>query len=581
MARMIPPVITHEMVEKYKVPHSELKVFRALGELPDEYVCIWNVPWARLETHYEVGEIDFIILHPRFPLTVMEVKGGQLTCEHGRWYRFLRNEGMVEMDSPVHQAYRNRKALLDRFMNISGFPRDGRVPTAAIVALTDTSRASLVGLPETNKFVMTVEDFANFKENLERVMMIPEPNLNPNSSGINKGRVDFLYRYFSRVPALQIPLRSLMELDNATLERLSTDHYLTIDQLDAVQKVVINGGAGTGKTVLAVQKALREAQEGRSTLLLCFNKLLAEDLARRVEFQPKSVSSLVRVCNFHALCESVCAAGKVLPERTAMNDGDYYSALVEAAESVVTGSGESSIKFDSIVVDEGQDFRGRWWDILEFVRSGHPEGHFWIFKDDFQNVQRGEISNRDDFFPFRLLRNFRNSHSVFKLLQNSRLNRFVEGTIAVGPGGAACNLVAVSNAAELKQKLGIQLKKLIDTEMVPRENIVVLTGATLDGPSSRSALKDVQDLAGVALTRDKNSVQKKVLVETVRRYKGLENKYVILVEIDADDPEKFEENEKLIYVGASRAVSALTILAKAETLKRLGFADREAEQKSA
>ena len=574
MARMIPNAITNDMIEKYKVPDSELKVFRALSQLPDDYVCIWNVVWGRQDVHYVVGEIDFIVLHPKFPMTVLEVKGGQLSCQHGRWQRWVKGE-QQNMASPVNQAFDNRKALLNRLQNLAGFPKDGFIPTAAIVVLTNTSRESLQGLPESNKFILTAESFANFQENLERVMAIPEVNLNPNSSGINKGRVDFLYKYFSRIPSLQVPLRSLMELDNATLERLSIDHYLTIDQLDDEKKVIINGGAGTGKTVLAVQKAIREAQEGRNTLLLCFNRLLADDLKSRVSSLPKNMSELIRVCNFHSLCEDICLAEGSLPNRRTMNDTEYYNAVVESAESVVTGSSESKVKFDSIVVDEGQDFKARWWDILEFVRRNHPNGHFWIFKDDFQNVQQGEIPFRDDFFSFRLLRNFRNSQSVFKLIRQSRLNRFVEGALAVGPTGASCSVIAYMDVDDLKRKIGAKLKQLIETEKVDRENIVILTGATLDGNSARSVLRELTELSGIPLTRDKSTTEKKVLVETVRRYKGLENKYVILVEIDVNDPEKHEENEKLVYVGASRAVSALTIFAKTETLQRLGLAEQE------
>jgi hypothetical protein len=574
MARMIPHAITADMVEKFKVPDSELRVFRALSELPDDYVCIWNVVWGRQETVYEVGEIDFIVLHPKFPLTVLEVKGGQLTCQHGRWQRWVKGEHQ-NMTSPVNQVFENRKALLNRLQNIGGFPKDGFIPTAAVVVLTNTSRESLLGLPESNKFVLTAESFSNFRENLERVMAIPEANLNPHSSGINKGRVDFLYKYFSRLPSMQVPLRSLMELDNAALERLSVDHYLTIDQLDDEQKVVINGGAGTGKTVLAVQKAVREAQDGRKTLLLCFNRLLAEDLKSRISAHPKTVSEFIHVCNFHSLCEDICSSDGQLPQRKAMNDTEYYNAVVETAESVVTGTTESKIKFDSIIVDEGQDFKGRWWDILEFVRNANPEGHFWIFKDDFQNVQQGDVSLREDFFSFRLLRNFRNSQSVFKLIRQSRLNRFVEDALAVGPAGAGCSVIPVLDTEDLKKKVGASLKRLTETEQIARENIVILTGATLDGPTARSALKDVNELAGIPLTRDKNAVQKKVLVETVRKYKGLENKYVILVEVDVNEPEKFDENEKLVYVGASRAVSALTIFARAETLQRLGFSSSE------
>jgi hypothetical protein len=82
---MIPHNITPEMRVKYKVPDSEIRVFEELSKLSDEYVCVWSVPWADNELRHRTGEVDFLIIHPKFPLTVLEVKGGAWQVEQAHW----------------------------------------------------------------------------------------------------------------------------------------------------------------------------------------------------------------------------------------------------------------------------------------------------------------------------------------------------------------------------------------------------------------------------------------------------------------------------------------------------------------
>ena len=62
MANMIPAVITPELIEKYKVPSSELRVFEELRQLPDEFTCVWSVPWADPGQTLRSGEADFLIV---------------------------------------------------------------------------------------------------------------------------------------------------------------------------------------------------------------------------------------------------------------------------------------------------------------------------------------------------------------------------------------------------------------------------------------------------------------------------------------------------------------------------------------
>lgn len=578
MARMIPHTISPDMRTKYKVPDSEIRVFEELSKLPDEYVCVWSVPWADNELRHRTGEVDFLIIHPKFPLTVLEVKGGKLSCQHGKWSRLIGANPEVA-DSPIDQAYKNREVLVQKILRMPGIQSKDFMPSAAVVVLTDTSRASLVGDPAFYHFVLTIEDFGNFRERLEKTMATPTQNLNRFGTGIGQTRVDFLQKMFSVIPSFQVPLRSLMELDNALIERLSVDHYLTLNQLAAEKKVMINGGAGTGKTVLAVQKAIREAQAGRKTLLVCYNEILAASLAKQVATCTTQIKNNLVALTYHQLCKEICKTTNEIPAGEKEKPTEYFSELEFNAEYIALHEENAQRKFDSIVVDEGQDFKESWWNVLEVMQTENPEGHFWIFKDDFQNVQHGGNFPLQGFFNFHLLKNFRNSREVFKLIKNSKLSRFIDGTVAVGPSGAECQVIAALSPDDLRNKLAAKIKKLIEVEKIPASEIVILTGKSLE--NRENILCGQTRLNGIPLTRSPQAGKSEVMVETVRKYKGLENKFVLLLEVDESDEAKFERNEQLVYVGASRAMTALTIFARQATLERLGFLELDPIQQTA
>ena len=68
--------------------------------------------------------------------------------------------------------------------------------------------------------------------------------------------------------------------DDRELLRLTEQQFAVLDRLRRQRRVSISGGAGTGKTVLALEKARRLAREGSGVLLTCFNRPLADNLRR-------------------------------------------------------------------------------------------------------------------------------------------------------------------------------------------------------------------------------------------------------------------------------------------------------------
>lgn len=568
MALMIPAAITSAMIEKYSIPTSELKVFEELKRLPDEYTCVWSVPWADPEHTRRSGEADFLVIHPQFPLTIIEVKGGKISSNLGRWSR-LTKFGIQLAESPIDQAHKSREALVRKFAKMRGFPESKFIPNAAIVILTDASRSSLIGEQGYYSFVMTVEDFPSFRVSLEETMRIPTDKLNRYNQGIGKANAAFITKFFSAQPCYQVPMRSLIDLDRDNLARISREHYITNNQLELEKKVVIRGRAGTGKTVLAIQKAVREAQLGRTTLLICFNEILASTLNCQVKEYGTVVQRNLKCVSYHHLCREICSQAGELPAGEKERPKEFFEELEVTAECIVLHESRISGQYETIIVDEGQDFKDSWWSLLEALIKKDSRGFFWIFMDESQNLQqRGEFP-LDGFFKFKLLRNFRNSRTVFEFINRSELGKYFDEILPMGPAGTECCIVSIRTPEQMRSKLKALVSRLIQIDGLKPNEIVILSGKSLDNRDH--CLFGETSLDDYAIGRSSSPAKGEIMLETIRRYKGLESKYVMLIEIDEKDPLKHETTDKLVYVGATRAVSGLAVFANSSTLIRLGW----------
>src|SRR5690606_6411963 len=119
----------------------------------------------------------------------------------------------------------------------------------------------------------------------------------------------------------------------------------------------IEGCAGSGKTMLALEKARQLAGQGFDVLLLCFNAPLAEYLYERA---PEGVS----VFHFHGLCKHLAKEAGI-GYRAHRSEEEYYNEVLP--NMLLDAIDELGPQYDALIVDEGQDFRDTWWEILAFL----------------------------------------------------------------------------------------------------------------------------------------------------------------------------------------------------------------------
>ena len=159
-----------------------------------------------------------------------------------------------------------------------------------------------------------------------------------------------------------------------------------LDLLQRQRRVLIAGGAGTGKTIIAREKAIRLSSEGMKTLLLCYNRPLADHIREQCQ-----ASLNLDVATFHQLCDKwIRRAQKEIGTnflQKANRDypkADKYDQLMPLALSnAVDALGP---KYDAIIVDEAQDFGDDYWLPIEMLLNKLDDGLLYIFLDENQDI---------------------------------------------------------------------------------------------------------------------------------------------------------------------------------------------------
>jgi hypothetical protein len=142
--------------------------------------------------------------------------------------------------------------------------------------------------------------------------------------------------------------------------------------------------------------------------------------------------------------------------------------------------------------------------------------------------------------------NWRNTRPIHDLV----CRFYTGGPLAgMGPNGPAVEFVQVESRAMLRATLGRVLHKLCrDNQIAPRD-IVVLASRYLDSAA-------VVGRVGSFVVELEPTSEGQVRISSIHRFKGLDAKVVVLIDVDPQRPDYGE----LMYVGCSRARSYLVVL---------------------
>ena len=580
MARMIP---LH--IPPLNPSRAEQRLFRTFEtECPADWIVLHSLDLARRE-HTRFGEADFVALVPGHGIVCVEAKTYLQRTGQGMW-KFAPDAPATEKN-PFSQANRAKYRVLE-WLGEHGMPdllgaSVVVVPGMEVAVRGDPSAKSQIEwaphqlIDRSRLNAQSLETLLCDALTAERSMMTHKPG------ALTRSQAETAVRLLrAEVESYESP-RARLERQVEEARIYTDEQYRVIDQLGDNPRLLVDGLAGTGKTLLAIESARRAVGQGRRVLLLCFNRLLAEWLATQT-------APLGDRCVTSALHEhlQVVAGDTEVPQSDAGGDAassEVVSAywnreLPMAALDVLTSDvAPSAMLFDEIIVDEAQDVigNGTYLDVLDAsLAQGLAAGRWRLFGDFGRQAIFGALDEE----PRRAFeRRLGYEPPLVSLRENCRNTpRVAHLADAVAGDGEGASQVSYREIRrdddghdpiirfytdEIDQRAQlIEVLEQLHAEGFRGSEIVVLSrrGYTncaacgIDTQPWKDCLRPFEE-ADEGMTR----------FCSIYKFKGLEAPAIVVTDIDP--PEEWPEwnvdgdVRSLIYVGATRSISRLALLA--------------------
>ena len=529
MAELFPPDAPAE-------PPSERKVHQALANLGPGWKVFPSVSWQSVaDGRPGDGEADFVVVHPGRGLLVVEVKGGGISVEKGRWWSTDRTNVHHEIKNPFLQAVRSKHALV-KYLRSVGL---GGIRAGHVVWFPDLKGVHGLGPAAPSELILDRESLSEPATAMDKAFVhweLATPIAPPSLAALTQ--------HLAPTTTFRPLMRDVVEEVNKALETLTLQQIGVLRGIRRNRRALIYGGAGTGKTVLAVAQARALAAAGFRTLLTCYNSPLGKRLAADLADQPT-----ITAASFHSLCHSQARrAGFTLPSNppAVWWDIDLPNLLPDAALA-------NGTSFDAVVVDEGQDFPPNWFAALSLLLGDEASSPTYVFADVQQAIYVNGWGPPFEGAAFDLELNCRNSGPIADVV-----GRVFDDEVAVlRAEGPAVELIEAETDAQAQKGVLSAVGRLLTVEKLRRDQLVVLSPErsfvdALRSPTSRGRFGGIEETASIT-------------AETVHRFKGLEADGVVLHVPSISDLHA----RRLAYIGASRARAHLTLVGPERVLNGL------------
>jgi len=568
MTTMIPELSEAQLNELSS--QAEAKVYRALRDkLPQDYVVFFQVGWIlrREEEQAKDGETDFLVCHPDHGYLCIEVKGGGVgfDASTGDWFSVDRHQQKHSIKNPISQALKAKYSIRSK---LSEHPRWrdlnlGNVLRGHTVFFPDVGDTNVLSRPDMPSALIgsarSLQDPKSWVEGVFAYWGNDAGSFTP----IGRRGIDVVRQIFARSFVVAPLVSSRLADQEARRLELTKDQMRVLDFLRSHRRAAVSGGAGTGKTVLALEKARRLASEGFKTLLTCYNRQLADHLSSMC-----AGTSNLDVMSFHQLCyrqvekanhvsgRDLVAEAKVTYPGKELYDVQLPNAFAYSLEVLPD-------RYDAIVCDEGQDFREEFWVPLELLLLDYESAPLYVFYDDNQNIyaRAGTFPILEE--PFTLTNNCRNTAPI-----HVAAYKHYKGTQVLPPDIEGDDVVfEVSPGRESQAaKINARIVELIARQGVSPGDITVLIADAQRKRDYYAALVQLPLPKPAIWLEEGVRSENTVLVDTIQRFKGLESPVVIIWGLDTINVNR---NEELIYVGMTRAKSILILVATSAVISKL------------
>jgi hypothetical protein len=521
---------------------AERDFYKACQSLSDDYTVLYSMKFRHNNednTKRLLKEADFVILHKNKGFIVIEVKFGEITYQDGKWFWSKQNSQLKELrKNPIWQASSAKHDILNLYKEKYD---NNYVPVIADYAISFPTSRQIKGdlPPEINRSqILLYDDLFNLEEKIKAMFKTKRPYS-------SKKTMDRIIDFLSPIFNIYSQLEDKIQIFNDTAEKILTEQQQHILSGILEKRVLFLGGAGTGKTYVAIEKARQLAKAGKKVLLTCYTKKLPKMLMHVddsnivcVHFHDFLYKWLINQ-NYQDHLNAfykACKNNKELEE--------YFNTFLPETFVDVLVNLDNPPLFDAIIVDEGQDFKQDWIQTLELLIK--DEGEFFIFADHRQNIFKRDMDfNNFKMYKQGLTLNFRNTRQI-----HEKINQLINDKHYTHHNRLTINepvqLYKWKNNNDQMKLIKREVNRLISQGISPNK-IVILS----PNQKKYSSLRNVDRIGPYPIEKiTEDRPQKGIRFDTIRSFKGLESDIVFLIDIREDDRLCNTED---IYVGVSRA----------------------------
>ncbi|MEL5308457.1 nuclease-related domain-containing DEAD/DEAH box helicase [Serratia nevei] len=537
-------------------PPGEIDLYRKLESARCNWTVIHSLDLAP-SNHNRRTELDFVIVIPDVGILCIEVKSHrEIGFDGDHWYP----ESITK--SPFRQAedarYALRRRLVERLAIFSQVP---------VIHCCVFPRADFTVPPNLSVSPYEVMDRYRFDacktgdalcEALKTMalrLINADPTITLMKAPLSGPQVEDFVSFCFPIRTRRPEKITEICYREEELEKLLRDQQYPVLRLtDYNPRVLVEGGAGTGKSLIGLGVARLKAAQGLRVGYLCFNRLIGQWAASQLEEEHNPL-----LVGGSALSVLMSLTGVSVPENP---DDDFWSGVaLEVQDRLTDPSCAHDAQFDYLVIDEAQDILGRpdLFDCLRLLIDGDLDGGRFLMLGDFRNqvltrataLEVPLATVRKNSARWVLTENCRNYKTIgqFALKLSQADSDTYSGYLRQGGSLNAWNLELYKDAADQIRKIMICIDSALASGF--REaDITVLSF----GSERRSVLPLLREACNRAFVAAGNSSTKGIRYSTVPAYKGLENKVIIITDVIPSD-RGFDRSR--FYTGITRAQERL------------------------
>lgn len=509
-------------ISQYSPTDSEQLVYYELKQqLPDSYEVFYSVSWTYTKNgRREKSEADFIVVNPDYGYLCLEVKGGNgIRVDDNEWTLLDNVHGDRKLNkSPYEQAEASMYYFKSAFSNEFNIGYPGIFGAGVVFPFYTVENAQkfsnrppecTIDSSEMNNLHSKIKKMFKYWGGTSYGFRIYSPNNHKAFLEIIRKRI--------AIDAVAGALVKYKERQLDVINRVQ-DGYIYF--LSNIRQFYVRGGAGTGKTWIAMKMAEQEAKQQSNVLFLCSSPHLSQTVK-------SMISKDIDVYDIATLI------GEISNESSTLNP-PYYEGVLDSLKQSVK-------RYDAIFIDEAQDFSEEMACMSKALLKDENESRLGVFYDDVQVLRNSSFG--DAFMiltpPFLLHENIRNTSNIYSwTVERTNLGTDVIVNPVEGPWPVT---EIINDSNHLLLRIESVFKKFIDDENLQCTSMVILV------ENADCFIDQYQgSIAKWKLVKQYSNSSDEIKVSSVEDFKGLEADMILYIHDNTT-------SDNLNYIAYTRA----------------------------